>query len=106
MTPMKASIPPPDDDYWLDAPSKDAVMAWRQEIVTVEHLESQPVLWIGHPIRAEFQEWKRLKQQIQPGDELWTFDSPKKFWRQQMGSLGVVLVRSGIYVDSCVICMN
>jgi hypothetical protein len=99
-------IPPPDDDYWNTIPLRDAFMAWRQEVVSVERVESQQIFGREHPVRADWQNWRSLKQQMQPGDELWTFTSPRQFWQQGMGWEGVVLVRLGICIDVCVTSMN
>ena len=81
-------------------------MAWRRELVCVERIESEPILGGEQPLRSDFPAWTTLKQQLQPGDELWTFDSPKRFWRQGMGWQGIVLVRSGRFVAVCTTAMN
>lgn len=97
---------PPDDEYWNTVPLSEAFMAWRRELVSVERIESEPILGSGHPLRSDFGDWISLKQQLKPGDELWTFDSPKRFWRQGMGRQGIVLVRSGYFVAACTTAMN
>jgi hypothetical protein len=98
--------PPPDNDHWLSVPSYLAWMTWRQERVTIEQVETKPLFGRRSPIGESFGPWCDLKQQSVAGDELWTFDSPKRFWRQHMGSRGLVLVRDGNFVAGCVIAMN
>ncbi len=98
--------PPPDDDYWNTVPLSEAFIAWRRERVSVEQVESEPIFGREQPLRPEFPEWIALKQQFQPGDELWTFDCPKRFWRQGMGWQGIMLVRSGRFVAACTTAMN
>ncbi len=95
----------PDDDRWSAAPFSEAFMAWRRELVSIERLESEPIFDLP-PLRADSVGWQKLKKQVLPGDEIWTFDSPDRFWRQGMGHQGIVLVRSGAYVDSYTVAMN
>ena len=99
-------FPPPDDDYWNTVPLWDAFMAWRHEVVSVEHVETQPIFGREEPVHADWQKWQSLKKQMQPGDGLWTFNSPPRFWQQGMGWEGIVLVRLGICIDVCVTSMN
>ena len=101
-----AQKPPPDDDYWNTVPLSEAFMAWRRELVSVEQVESEPIFGKGQPLRADFPDWIALKQQLQAGDELWMFDSPRRFWRQCMGWRGIVLVRSGRFLAVCTTAMN
>ncbi len=51
-------------------------------------------------------EWKQLSEQIQPGDELWEFESPIEYWDSLCGSSGVALVRGGLVVAEVTIDMN
>lgn len=81
-------------------------MAWRIELVSVERVESKPLLGKELPLAPDFPDWVALKRQLQPDDELWTFDSPKRFWHEGMGWRGIVLVRSGCYVAVCISAMN
>ena len=95
--------PPPGDPYWNTVPLFEAFLAWRHELVTVEQIESAPILYRELPLRSDFPSWQKLKALMQPGDELWTFDSPQRFWRDGMGWQGILLVRLG---EVCVTAMN
>lgn len=50
--------------------------------------------------------WESLKRQIQTGDELWEFDTPREFWDQLMGMAGLALVRDGKIVAFVMTRMN
>ena len=39
--------------------------------------------------------WKELKSQLQEGDEIWTFSSPKDSWMNNCGRAEVCIVRKG-----------
>jgi hypothetical protein len=103
---MNGQTRSPEDDSWNTVPSFMAWMAWRKERVSVEQVESEAVFGGRQLLSCDFKPWVDLKQQLRPGDELWTFDSPKRFWRKGMGCRGLVLVRSGTFVAACVIAMN
>jgi hypothetical protein len=60
---------------------------------------------MNHDLRS-FPYWVALKQQLQSGDQLWTFDSPKRFWRECIGRQGIVLVRFERFVVACTMAMN
>ena len=81
-------------------------MAWRRELVSVERVESEPLFGRERPLPPDFPDWVALKQQLQPGDQLWTFDSPKRFWSECMGWQGIVVVRSDSFVAACTTAMN
>lgn len=51
-------------------------------------------------------EWERLKAEMQPGDELWTFCSSDESWANLTGSEGIALVRDGTVIAEIVTCMN
>ncbi|SKB00216.1 hypothetical protein SAMN02745166_03097 [Prosthecobacter debontii] len=76
----EAHPPSPDDAYWNTVPLSEAFMAWWRELVSVERVESEPLFGRERPLPPDFPDWVALKQQLQPGDQLWTFDSPKRFW--------------------------
>ena len=78
----------------------EAFMHWRAERVSVEQVESKPILDHEETLPIEIDEWKQLKRIMQAGDELWTFRSPQQEWDRHMGWQGLVLVRDGslIYV--------
>ena len=84
----------------------DAFLAWRKERVTVERVESQPILDHGETLSDAFGEWRELKRLMQPGDELWTFRSPLEEWDGFMGWQGLVLVRGGKLVEVVVTAQN
>lgn len=50
--------------------------------------------------------WLELLDQMEEGDELWTFSSSPGTWRSLCGRAGVALVRNGKIVDSLVTAMN
>ena len=84
----------------------DAFLAWRKERVTVEQVESQTILDHDEPLSDSFGEWRELKRMMQPGDELWTFRSPKEEWDRFMGWQGLVLVRDGRLLEVVVTAQN
>ena len=84
----------------------EAFMAWRRERVTVEQVESQPILDHEEPVSPAFEDWQRLKQLMQPGDELWTFGSPQAEWDRHMGFQGLVLVRDGKLIECAITAQN
>lgn len=51
-------------------------------------------------------EWEAMKSRIEPGDELWEFDSPAETWTALCGRSGVALVRAGKVVEVLVTEMN
>ncbi len=51
-------------------------------------------------------EWRQLSEKMQPGDELWEFESPIEYWDSLCGSSGVALVRDGLVVAEVTIDMN
>jgi hypothetical protein len=50
--------------------------------------------------------WQALLAEMQPGDELWQFSSPKESWQGLAGRAGISLVRDGEVIDSIVMCMS
>jgi hypothetical protein len=84
----------------------ECFMAWRRERVTAEWVDTHPILDHQEPFGPEFIGWQKFKEQIQPGDELWTFCSPDEEWNNHMGWQGVVIVRHGALVDVCVSAQN
>jgi hypothetical protein len=84
----------------------DAFLAWRKERVTVEQVESQPILDHDEPLNDALGEWRELKGVLQPGDELWTFRSPQEEWDRFMGWQGLVLVRDGKLLEVVVTAQN
>ena len=51
-------------------------------------------------------EWRRFKELLGPGDELWYFCSPFESFLSPAGKMGYVLVRDGKQVESFVALMN
>lgn len=43
---------------------------------------------------------------MQPGDELWTYESPKDFWEIEIGRAGYCLVRNGAVIAEVLTLMN
>ena len=85
---------------------ENAFLAWRKERVTIEHVESQPILDHDEPLTDAFAEWRELKRLMQPGDELWTFCSPREEWDRCMGWQGLLAVRGGKLLEVVVTAQN
>jgi hypothetical protein len=58
------------------------------------------------PFGALNDRWEALKARMQPGDELWTFQSSAESWRDLAGRAGVALVRKGAIVERLITMMN
>jgi hypothetical protein len=58
------------------------------------------------PFGMQNSTWQKLKDQMQPDDELWTFFSPAETWRNLRGMAGVVLVRDGKTVEFILTMVN
>jgi hypothetical protein len=95
-----------NDEDQLSMPLGEAFLAWRREQVTVEQVESQPILDHDEPLRPEFDGWQELKRLMEPGDELWTFGSPPYFWDRHTGWQGLLLVRDGELIEFVVTAQN
>jgi hypothetical protein len=61
---------------------------------------------LARPLGYINADWETMKGQMQPGDELWEFCSPKKSWDMLMGRSGVELVRNGEVISSIVWLMS
>lgn len=61
---------------------------------------------LAKPFGALNSEWERLKAEIKPGDELWTFTSPIESWSQLAGRAGLALVRGGCVIAAITTIMN
>jgi hypothetical protein len=51
-------------------------------------------------------DWDRMKLRMLPGDELWSFDSPSRYWQGMAGRRGIALVRAGRAIDHLITAMN
>ena len=58
------------------------------------------------PFGFQNEQWEALKAQMQPGDELWEFCSPKASWDALMGVAGYELVRGGAVIATVIIRRN
>jgi hypothetical protein len=58
------------------------------------------------PFGALNAKWEALKALMQPGDELWTFESSSESWGDLAGRAGVALVRNGEIIERLVTMMN
>jgi hypothetical protein len=80
---------------------------WLQERATAAEAEAHhtspewPV-----PFGALNAEWEQMLTQMQPGDELWSFASPRESWEQLAGRAGYALVRDGVAIAVLVTMMN
>lgn len=87
-------------------------LSWLFKKVTVEQVETdflekddrispEPV-----PFGYYFHQWCDLKKELQDGDELWLFSSPKETWLNMCGRAGICIVRSGNIVYSLTTTLN
>lgn len=51
-------------------------------------------------------QWNQLKAELQDGDELWLFSSPKESWKNMCGRGGICIVRDGEVVKLMVTVLN
>jgi len=72
--------------------------------VTVKAAESKTKVSI--PFGHLNNDWLRMKNAIEDGDELWYFSTSKESWEQHCGHSGYVLLRGDIVVDSILTEMN
>jgi hypothetical protein len=90
---------------------------WEAERITIDEAErhyppltgdkrSAHVPHILKPFGFQSPQWEALKGQMQPGDELWSFTSPKEDWSRLMGRAGIALVRDGVMIASIITRMN
>lgn len=66
-----------------------------------DRISSEPV-----PFGFFNHQWNELKSELQEGDELWLFSSPKTSWMNMCGRAGICIVRDGKVVSSMVTMMN
>jgi hypothetical protein len=66
---------------------------WLMERLTIAEVED-PYADPRRRVQAADKEWQRLKERMQPGDELWTYE--KRPWP---GYGGIALVRNRVVVD-------
>jgi hypothetical protein len=72
-----------------------------KHMVSDERLGSNPV-----PFGWVNADWRALLAEMQPGDELWEYDSPQEDWVRLMGSSGIALIRRGMVIATLVCRMN
>lgn len=41
-------------------------------------------------------EWRKFKDQIEEGDEIWEFSTPRRYWNVGFGYAGYAIIRRGI----------
>ena len=85
---------------------------WLTQRLTIEEAEA------AYPVRDERlgpdvvpfgfmnDDWRKLLEQMTPGDELWEFASSPESWAKMAGRSGIALVREGEIVDSIITMMN
>ena len=61
---------------------------------------------LARPFGALNAKWEKLKADMQPNDELWTFSSPPRTWEDLAGRAGIALVRDGIAIEIIVTMLN
>lgn len=85
---------------------------WLTKKVTVEEAEAEHLVRnkeLGPepvPFGFMYQDWKQLLAAMQPGDELWEFNSPEDTWKHLAGRAGFAVVRDGNLIASLVTMMN
>ncbi|HLH11407.1 MAG TPA: hypothetical protein VKV77_05945 [Methylovirgula sp.] len=73
---------------------------WLQEPVAIEQADAQ---YAASGLAAE---WRKLKEQMHPGDRLVQFESPRNSWIHLAGRAGIALVRDGKVIAAMVTLMN
>lgn len=81
------------------------IQQWLQRQANVKELEDEFAV-DGVPFGYCNAEWKALLAKMQPGDELWTFSSPREDWERLTGWEGIALVRGGEVVGLLCTGMN
>jgi hypothetical protein len=61
---------------------------------------------LARPFGALNAKWEKLKADMQPNDELWTFSSPPRTWEDLAGRAGIALVRDGQAIEIIVTMLN
>jgi hypothetical protein len=61
---------------------------------------------LARPFGALNAKWEKLKADMQPNDELWTFSSPPRTWEDLAGRAGIALVRDGQVIEVIVTMFN
>ncbi len=70
---------------------------WLLSFVTLDELEQE-----FHSAVPRFRRyWEEFKNRLQPGDELWRFESPSETWESfpRMGHAGIAVIRKEEIVD-------
>jgi hypothetical protein len=86
--------------------------SWLKRRLTVAEAEAEHMVRDGRlgpnpiPFGWAAAEWHQLLTKMQPGDELWEYDSPQEDWDRLMGSQGIALVRGGQVIATLVLRMN
>lgn len=70
--------------------------AWLQAPTTLDHLE----LTLCDDLRT----LRRVHACLQPGDEIWTFETPPETWSAGVGRAGYAVVRDGQIVGNVLRC--
>ena len=55
---------------------------------------------------AWMEKWHALVGKMEPGDELWAYNTPKELWQMLGGRAGYAVKRSGEIIDDLVVIMN
>jgi hypothetical protein len=85
---------------------------WLKRRLTIEEAEAEHLVRDARlgpapvPFGWAASKWHELLAQMQPGDELWEYDSPREDWDRLMGSQGIALVRGGRVIATLVSSMN
>lgn len=48
------------------------------------------------------EKWREFVRQIEPGDELWSFETPEKMIVNKTGAIGYAILRDGETVDTLI----
>jgi hypothetical protein len=91
-------LPFPSDWTAFPITRSDAIKKMYVEVRAMT--ESQKNRIEGH------EKFLRFLAQMQPGDELWFFSTPARYWELLFGREGYVILRNGTEVDRYTILMN
>ena len=89
---------------WLQKPISVAEAEAAYPGITDDRVKHFPDA--AKPFGFKNAEWEALKEEMQPGDELWTFSSPPASWQGLAGRAGIALVRNGAPVKILLGAMN
>jgi hypothetical protein len=79
---------------------------WLIKKISIAQAEADNQSIRDDPFGFMNREWGALKAEIKPGDELWSFVSPKDSWQRLAGRMGVALIRDSKVIKAIFTCIN